>query len=115
MLMKWLGRSDKFKRNSPEDMLETADAYRRVFMSDGRASNEDKEIVLADMANAAGFYTVSEPSASSEARAFADGQRSVIARLHSFLQMPPDMRWQLEAAVRAEAYADAQAETEASQ
>lgn len=81
-------------------------AYRRVFVEGGAASTEDKQVVLADLANASGFYRVSGPGMSAEDRAFADGMRATYARVHLFLKMTPDEVGHLEEAARQEAIID---------
>jgi hypothetical protein len=57
-------------------------------------------MVLADIANASGFYLVSGPSVDATTRAFNDGKRAVMARILYFLNMPPmrrgDLRKRLE-------------------
>lgn len=109
----WRHISRKWRKTSATAQLELTDAYRRVFA--GRASLEDAEVVLADMVNASGYYSVSGPNVSDTERAFADGKRAVIARLLAFLQLPDSVRAQLERAARAEAAADAEADYETAQ
>jgi hypothetical protein len=104
----WLGR--KFPRNprGPRAHTFLVGAYRRVLVSGGTSTDEDKQIVLADLANASGFYRVSGPGLTAEDRAFADGMRSVYARVHVFLRMTDQEIRNLEEAARQEAIIDSE-------
>ena len=81
-------------------------AYDAVFNPDNRS--EDVEIVLADLANYAGFYRVMDFGVSGEDRAHADGRRAVFGRIHKFLRLSPKEREGLEIAARDEARTDSQ-------
>lgn len=104
----WLGR--KFPRNprGPAAHVFLIGAYRRVLVRGGIATDEDKQIVLADMANASGFYRVSGAGISATDRAFADGMRATYARVHLFLKMTPEEVGHLEEAARQEAMIDSE-------
>ncbi|MDJ0513022.1 MAG: hypothetical protein QNJ62_06230 [Methyloceanibacter sp.] len=62
-----------------------ADAYQRVFETQS-ASDEDREIVLADLAEYTGFYKITAPG-DLELLQFANGQRAVFARIFQYLRM----------------------------
>ena len=81
-------------------------AYRDVFLTTGTAEQSQKEIVLADLANASGFYQTGTPTTGPEARAFADGKRSVFARILTHLRMPPELVMSLETAAQVEGMID---------
>jgi hypothetical protein len=81
--------------------------YQRVFK--GSPADGDADMVLADIANASGFYLVSGPSVDATTRAFNDGKRAVMARILYFLNMPADAARRLEEAARMEALADMEA------
>lgn len=93
-------------RRSPSAAADLTNAYRALFT--GHGGEREAQIVLADLANASGFYRVNGPEFSAEARAFADGERSVYGRIFRFLRMSDAEVRQLEEAARAEAIADAQ-------
>lgn len=80
--------------------LRLADAYRSVFS--GRGSKEDAEIVLADLAQFSGFYTVTTPNTPADAVRFAEGQRSVMARVLRFTRLSGVETRELEEAARLE-------------
>lgn len=82
-------------------------AYRNVFLPGATPTDEDKDIVLADLANASGYYRVTGSGFSGEDRAFADGMRTVFGHAKSFLLMSQDELIELEEAARLEALADA--------
>lgn len=77
-------------------------------MAGAPATDEDKQIVLADLANASGFFRVSGPGFSGEDRAFSDGMRAVYGHAHKFLTMTEAELRDLQEAARAEALADSQ-------
>ena len=81
-----------------------AAAYRRVFS--GRGSKADSELVLADLANAAGFYRVTEPEHGADRIAFQEGKRALFGRVFRFLRMTDEETVALEEAARAEALTD---------
>jgi hypothetical protein len=83
------------------------DAYVRVFVAGG-ANDEDRRIVLADLADFSTFYRVNGPGIAADDRAFTDGQRSVFGRLFSFLRMTEEQTRLLEEAARAEAVTDSE-------
>lgn len=73
-------------------------AYRSVLLKD-----EESQIVLADLAEASGYYQVSPPLATGEQRAFADGMREVFSRILGRLRMTDAELVALEEAAREEA------------
>jgi hypothetical protein len=105
---RWLAR--QFPRNprGSQAQARLIAAYRSVFMPGGGATDEDKELVLADLANASGYYRVSGAGFSGEDRAFADGMRTTFGHALRFLLLSDDELRQLEEAARQEALADAQ-------
>ena len=114
--MTWLFRdisrriSDKFRRGAQSE-LALSGSYARVF--GGTPTVDDCQIVLADLANASGFFQVSGPTVSEAERAFADGKRAVMSRILKYTNMPAAMRQQLEQAAYMEAQADMVAAVEA--
>jgi hypothetical protein len=103
--------SDKFRRGAQSEH-QLSLCYARVFSA--TATQDDCQIVLADLANASGFFQVSGPTVSEPERAFADGKRAVMARVMRYVNMPPQMRMQLEQAALMEAQADIQADADRS-
>jgi hypothetical protein len=83
-------------------------AYRAVFLPSGAATDEDKELVLADLANASGYYRVTGAGFSGEDRAFADGMRMTFGYALRFLRLSDKELGLLEENARLEAIADAQ-------
>ncbi len=85
-----------------------AEAYLDVFVPRRTASEAQKQMVLADLANASGFYRVSGPEMSGETRAFMDGMRAVYGRVFRFLHLSEQEVRELEEAARQEAIADSE-------
>lgn len=81
-------------------------AYTSVFS--GAGSKEDAEIVLSDLAAFTGFLNVSSPVMSEAQLRFAEGQRSVAARILALAGTSPAALHQLAHAVQAEVAARAQ-------
>ena len=98
--------SDMFRRGAQSEN-ELSLCYARVFSATG--TQADCQIVLADLANASGFFQVSGPTVSDTQRAFADGKRAMMSRIMRYVNMPPQMRMQLEQAAMMEAQADMEA------
>lgn len=107
-LWQWLSRKFPGRSRGTEAYAHLAGCYQRVLMPGSTATNEDKQIVLADLANKSGFYRVSGPGFSAEDRAFADGMRATYGAIHAFLRMTDDERRSLEEAARHEAQVDAE-------
>lgn len=59
-------------------------------------------MILADLAEFTGFYTVSAPSDTGEWVRFREGQRSVFGRMLRFMRLSADERKALEEAARYE-------------
>lgn len=76
-------------------------AYRRVLV-EGNSTQQDRDLVLADLANLTGFYRISLADASDAELRFAEGKRAVMARIIHHLRMPPEIQQQLEAAAKDE-------------
>lgn len=108
----WVYLTKKFGKRSrgTEAYAHLAGCYQRVLMPGSTATNEDKQIVLADLANKTGFFRVSGMGFSAEDRAFSDGMRAVYGVIHTMIRMTDDERRSLEEAARQEAIADAQQE-----
>lgn len=105
----WTWASRRFPRGyrrSATAQDDLSKAYQRLFT--GHGSEQDAQIVLADLANWTGFYRVSGPGLSPDDRAYSDGLRAAFGRLFRFLRMSDDERRQLEEAARAEALVDAE-------
>ncbi len=80
-------------------------AYRNLF--DGRATKQEAQMVLADLANHSGFYQVLPPGAGVSELAEANGKRATFGRLFRFLRLSEEEVRGLEEAARQEALADA--------
>lgn len=74
------------------------DAYREVFGKE----DESTEIVLADLAQFCGFYSVPPPGTPSDTLHYEAGQRSAYGRIFHFLSMPQKRVDALERAAREE-------------
>ena len=94
---------DKGERRVASAKLDLANAYVRVFR-DGSASQNDRDMVLTDLADFCGFYKVQGPGATPDQRAFNEGMRAAFGRVMSHLRMTPDEREALEQASRHEAF-----------
>jgi hypothetical protein len=89
------------QRRSPKVKLDLAGAYRSLFF--GNASAAQRDMVLVDLANFSGFYTVA-PEGSDLAR--HEGRREVFARLYSMVNMTPDEQKAFETEARHQALID---------
>lgn len=92
------------KKPQPMNALaQLGDAYRAVF--DGRSTEAQREIVLADLAAQSGFYRVTVPSPALADRDlwFAEGRRSMFAEIFAHLSLADDDVKALENAARREA------------
>lgn len=83
--------------------LQLGTAYRAVF--DGRSTDAQREIVIADLAARSGFYQVTAPSPALKDRDlwFAEGRRSMFAEIFAHLSLHDDDVKALENAARREA------------
>lgn len=81
--------------------LRLALAYHNVF----KASNEDVQLVLADLADYTGFYRVNGEGIPPDDRAFSDGKRAAFGRLFRFLNLTDDEKNALVQAARVESIA----------
>lgn len=93
-------------RRRTKAQLRLAQAYAAVF--GGNGTDEDAELVLADLANVSGFYAVEDANVSSTARAFADGRRDLMNRILRMSQFGPEQQTTLFQAALAEEEADNQ-------
>lgn len=66
------------------------------------------EIVLADLANASGFFKVLAAPVSADERAFHEGQRALFGRIYRDLRMSEAELLGLQEAARVEALTDAE-------
>lgn len=89
-------------RRGPLAKIELADAYMRVFKTGG-ASERDRAIVLTDLAEFSGFYSVSGDTDSGIGLARHEGGRSVFGRIFAHLNFTDFERAALERASREEA------------
>lgn len=94
------------ERRRAKAQLRLAQAYAAVF--GGNGTDEDGELVLADLANVSGFYAVEDANVSATARAFADGRRDLMRRILSMSSFGQEQRDALLQAVLAEEEADNQ-------
>lgn len=89
------------QRRSAAARLLLAGAYRRVLVT-GHASQQDRDLVLTDLASQTGYYRVSPADTPDADLRFAEGKRFVMARILHHLQMPRELHQQLEDAARQE-------------
>jgi hypothetical protein len=103
--MTWRTISAGFKpgeRRSARAKQDLVRAYQTLFGTESEAA----EVVLADLANFCGFASVPPVDATAETLRFELGLRTVYARIHEFLSLPRDRLIALEAAAKAESFAD---------
>ena len=94
-----IGRGREFFMRRENRLRE---AYSNVFQN-RNASDEDREIVLADLRTHCGFDRVTEPPSSSEELWFQEGKRAAYARIHAYLTMGDADEHALALAARTEA------------
>lgn len=92
------------KRRGAQANLKLVDAYKAVFSA--RATLEEAEIVLADIANTSGLYVAEAAGADALALAQANGRREVALRILSMLRLSREQRDALFDAAQAEQLAD---------
>lgn len=80
---------------------ELAEAYQWL------AKQPQGQLIIADLANASGFYRVNAEGVSPDDRAFSDGKRAVFGRVFRFLSLNDEEKQALAVAARLEALADA--------
>ncbi len=83
--------------------LDLANAYVHVFRL-GTATQDQRDVVLTDLADFCGYYKVQGPGSDPDTRAFNEGMRSAFGRIMSHLRMTPDERDALERAARHEGF-----------
>lgn len=93
-------------RRRAQAQLRLAQAYKAVFSGNG--TQDDAQLVLADLTNVSGFYAVEDASVSAAARAFADGRRDLMNRILRMASLGPEQLDALFQAVLAEEEADNQ-------
>ena len=97
----------KFKRGERRRAaanLALVNAYTAVFSGNG--TSEEAEIVLADLANASGFYSVEDARVSDAEARQANGRREMMVRILSMTRLSSEQRNALFDAAQAEAQAD---------
>ncbi len=94
------------KSRSTEASLRLTQAYMAVFS--GKATREDAEVVLADLANYSGFYRTSPADTPSDVLRYQEGMRAVYGYVYSHLNLSPSDISALENAARQEAAVDQQ-------
>lgn len=72
-----------------------------VAFSEGRASREDAELILVDLAIYSGYFHVSERGSTGTEMAYDAGARSVFARIMFMLNLPMDRVADLQRALTA--------------
>lgn len=102
------GISSMFANNptGAEATQRVVEAYTRLF--EGTGDKKDADIVLVDLAAFTGFMTHTVPAMSEAAVRFAEGQRSVAARIASYAHTAPAALADLAHAVQQERHAQAQ-------
>lgn len=80
-------------------------AYINVFT--GRASREDADIVLVDLARVSGYYNTTSPQTPADELKFYEGQRSVFGRIYSMINPSSRFMAELAKGVAAEMAIDA--------
>lgn len=88
-------------RRSAVARLLLAGAYKRVLVA-GNATQQDRDLVLTDLANHTGYYRVSPADTPDADLRFAEGKRFVMARILHHLRMPRELQQALEDAARQE-------------
>lgn len=107
--MKWASVAARWAagfRRGARAREQLAEAYRDVFA--GRGDRTKAQIVLADLANEAGFHRALGPGFDALDRAWHDGAKASFARIVSFLGMEPAEVEALQTAARREALADSE-------
>ena len=94
---------DKGQRRTASAKLDLANAYVNVFRT-GTGTGDERDVVLADLAEFCGFYRVTPGGVSHDERAFNEGLRAAYGRIMSHLRMTPDEREALETATRHEMF-----------
>lgn len=94
----------KGRRRKYEASVRLTQAYQQVFA--GKPSQQDQELVLADLANVSGFYRTSPHGFSSEQLWQMDGARRVYGRIFDHLRLDEADLHALETAARREAAVD---------
>jgi hypothetical protein len=96
--METIGRKHpRGRRRGPSAARDLATAYRDLFLG-----TEQGRIVLADLAEQSGFYTVSTPTETDAQVRFAEGKRFVFGRILRFLRLSEAEIARLEMAAREE-------------
>lgn len=94
------------KARSTAAHLRLSTAYRNVFLQSGSASNEDKQIVLADLQAKSMWARVVPPSTPDHELRHVEGMRTTYAVIHGHLSLSPADIEALSHAARLEAVVD---------
>lgn len=97
--MKWWPISRRF--DEPRG-LAAEERLRQAYANIFRTSNDDAQLVLADLADFTGFYRVNGQGIPPDDRAFSDGKRAAFGRLFRFLNLTEEERSELAEAARRE-------------
>lgn len=89
-----------YLRGAPARLL-LAGAYRRTLV-EGNATQQDRDLVLTELANQTGYYRVSPADTGDVELRFAEGKRLIMARILHHLRMPRELQQELEDAARQE-------------
>lgn len=100
-MIKLRGLFQRNLRRSPAARLLMRGAYRRVLV-EGNATQQDRDLVLTDLANSTGYYRVSPADTSDAELRFAEGKRFAMARILHHLRMPQETLQKLEEAAKEE-------------
>lgn len=102
----WNSLAKRINPRGYQARVDLAEAYRDVFLPQHRATDPQKEMVLADLQNFSGWQRVSGSTFTGGERAFADGMRATYGRVFRFLRLAPHEVRELEEAARQEAIMD---------
>ena len=89
----------------PKAQLGLREAYMAMFEM-GNATQEQRDIVMVDLAKASGYYNTTSPDVSDGALRYAEGQRSIFARILQFMNPPISELTAMRKAVQEETLAD---------
>ncbi len=93
------GHKAKGERRTLDVHQELGQAYRAVF-TEQTATEQQKDMVLVDLAEFSGFYSITPGGSDPDTRAFNEGQRAVFGRVLRFLNMTAEERSFLEEETR---------------
>jgi len=99
----WARLSRKWKRNTSEGQAILAYAYRAVFK--GEATQNQREMVLADLAANCNWNQITPPETGEQRIWFNEGKRAAFASIFAYLSLSPNDVAAFENAVRHDAAA----------